>query len=519
MLDELEMLTESIFDDEKRATIAYYLCEKIDNSLEPQKEEMVKQLENNLLELTSRGGIDVFTEIWIYSFLCHLCMKKEYIKRIIDRTVDSEGMSWQNKYFVFQQIHSILFLNPSLAGEETLLLNWGLLDEVFRIFTKDFSLPEKAFDKEDRNEDLVIVITDQFLSEQHGPTKTVLDRCSILKNQLHKNVLLINSAESMPKTGLIPFFRTALGNYNDSLLEKEAVTWKGESFSYYQCENKMPAFDEIRMLLNTVLNLKPGAVILVGDASFLAAVINKYVPVFAVGLTQSGIVPTLVDYQAVENRLLGECKEIAKKAGRGEDFLIPGKFTFALKAQTQIHTRSDLGLSEDDFVIAVIGARLDKEITEEFVAMLENVVFDQMKILLLGGFSRMDHFEKNHSRITKQMINLGMCEDVLSILDLCDIYVNPKRKGGATSAVEAMFKGKPVVTIGFGDVGGVVDDEFSYDSYDDMGNAILKLYKDKEYYNEQSAHAYELAEVNMDSATEFKKMFNMYKERMNCSEQ
>lgn len=60
--------------------------------------------------------------------------------------------------------------------------------------------------------------------------------------------------------------------------------------------------------------------------------------------------------------------------------------------------------------------------------------------------------------------NMGYCDDALSRICLSDLYVNSIRKGGATSAVEALSVGVPVLTTNYGDVAGTVGEDFYCDT-------------------------------------------------------
>lgn len=511
--DLVNSFKNAIFDVEKREQAASIISYSLTILPKDQANDLRTSVVNEVIKMIDSIGVDIYTEIWLYSFMIQIHKSKDLVKRFIISVNDSLGLSWQQKVFVYWQIHHYLFITPEVSDEETLLLDWKYMEETYNVIKKDFGLPPTRIHGSDLNDDYAVVIIEQFLAAQHGPTKTVLDRCSVLQSEFNKKVILINTAECMSSTGILPFYNYRVGGYNEAFLSDETVEWKGETISFYQCNRNMPDFLEIRQLLNMILNIKPSIVVLVGGPSILASLVNEYIPVFSVGLTQSGIVPSMASFMAVEERLLDKCGSIVEKMGRDKNCLIPGRFTFSLKPQTESHTREEFGIKEDEYAIAVIGTRLDEEITDSFMEMFEHIVFDKMRILIMGHCTRMDEILRKHPSVSDYIQYLGQCNDILSMLELCDIYVNPHRSGGATSAVEAMFKGKPVLTTDFGDVRGVVDEEFSYTSYEEMEKAIIDLYSNKDLYEKQSEHAKKLAEIDMDSPTEFKKMLKVYDER------
>ena len=67
-----------------------------------------------------------------------------------------------------------------------------------------------------------------------------------------------------------------------------------------------------------------------------------------------------------------------------------------------------------------------------------------------------------------------MQNDLSTIYKVCDLYINPLRRGGGTSAVEAMYNKLPVVSINYGDVALNTGDEFCVSSYVEMEQTILK---------------------------------------------
>ena len=127
---------------------------------------------------------------------------------------------------------------------------------------------------------------------------------------------------------------------------------------------------------------------------------------------------------------------------------------FSLPPQNEHITRQELGIPNDAFVLSIVGNRLDDELTVAFLEMLDSSILDNMMILFIGNFSYSDKIDK-YTRIKEHSRYLGHCVDLMSRLELCDLFVNPDRAGGGTSGAMALFKGKPVVTIDRGDIADV----------------------------------------------------------------
>ena len=84
-------------------------------------------------------------------------------------------------------------------------------------------------------------------------------------------------------------------------------------------------------------------------------------------------------------------------------------------------------------------------------------------------------------------------------MDVCDLFVNPMRSGGGTSSVFALHKGKPVVTIDFGDVALNAGKEFCVCDYSEM-KARIELYMDDPiFYSQMKSQALQRAKEITDT--------------------
>lgn len=505
-----KVLCEKVLTDIKNGDIYFDDVEELFPILKDEPMETKQEIADRIY---AEIGKEIKYDIYLYSFLIRLKPEIKYVEELCLLVLDTDKFDWKQLHFVFSQISYILFMNPEIYNPRIVELHWRILYKAFELCKQELNLELKPIPVSERREDLVIVITEQFLAEQHGPTKTALDRCYILQKVMNKRVFLINTAESLSPEGAIPFFDAHRGKYMPELLENDTVNWQGETFQYYQSENTMPNIMEMENLINTIKILKPSMIVGVGVTGLLSGFINEMIPMMDIGLTQSGGETTLVDYQVVETSMVDVVKPVIKALGKDMSHIIPGKFTFALKEQTEFLTRADCGISDEAFVIAIVGGRLDSEMDEQFMSLLNDTVRDNMLVVIIGGCKTLESKLQKYPKLENYILNFGFCGDVLSRLELCDLYVNPTRKGGGTSAVEAMFKGKPVVTVNYGDVAGIVGERFSCENYTEMKHLIERYYEDKEFYDIQARYAKEAADICMDSETEFVRILKEFEKR------
>ena len=109
---------------------------------------------------------------------------------------------------------------------------------------------------------------------------------------------------------------------------------------------------------------------------------------------------------------------------------------------------------------------------------------------------------------------LGFVEDTSSYLELCDLYVNPLRRGGATSCVEAMNLGLPVITTAYGDVAVAADEAFWTDSYQTMPALLQRYLTDFVFYISQSTKAGERAATLLNAEENFVKIVEEFLNRV-----
>ena len=81
--------------------------------------------------------------------------------------------------------------------------------------------------------------------------------------------------------------------------------------------------------------------------------------------------------------------------------------------------------------------------------------------------------------------------DLLECMDVIDVFVNTQRLGGAGSGNDALFLGKPVITVKKGDVYACVGDDFAVGSLDEYNRLIRRYFEDKDFYKRQSERAFE----------------------------
>lgn len=420
----------------------------------------------------------------------------------------SDELSLENKYFLFSQLNHLVFVSPEYYSNkpDIFFLYKNVLDEYKTKIISDLSYIPIS----ERNPNLTIVITGQILAIQHGPTKTTFDRIRVLQKKLHQEVLLIDTASIMPPIGVMDYYGMSFGNYLPELSDEDAIEKMGVKTAYFQCDQNMPDIPTMELLIKQIRKLKPRHIISIG-ADIFSDIVDSMVPVLTVGLIPSSLSNTVSSFQTLARDLSPNEISALKKAGLTEKNVIKSIFTSGLKEQTEHTNRKMLGLPEDAFIIAVVGGRLGDEVTDEFLGMLEKVLArTKIFIVYMGYFNNINEKMERHPSLISHTKYLGMVDDILSRIELMNLYVNPRRTGGGTSAVEALSKGVPVVTIDYGDVAINTGKDFTVKDYAEMAETIIRYIDDKDFYKTQSVKAKKRSEILLDSDGQFVKLIQEY---------
>ncbi len=502
-----------IVDEIYRSTIRYIYGEIDGEELDEAYSEYVKKSKKDRSNLTDQlimrfQSIIEATEgtvlyYYIVSFLIHATNSVDLCKAFLRSVLNDEDIVKEELIAFFQYTSQLLFLGIIPQDRMVDELQDALYTKAFDIFDKTISIPRVHIPLEDRNKELVMIITGQMLSMEHGPTKTLLDRCYILQKFLGKQILIINTAEMSRFTTDYPLYRFRKGNYLENYNRVRMIDYKGCMFEFTQCSNDKNNDPEISKIIELVTVKKPFCIVNIGGGSIITDLCSKIVPTITIGTVPSSKAQTFGQFQTIGRKVNDDDRRWLEKHKLGKEHFIESLFTSAFKDQNHHYERNDLGLPEEGFVSILVGSRLDDEIDDQCLDMLMKLMNKGIFVAFAGRFNRFERLSKE-SKIFQQMaINLGFQQDMLAVLECCDICINPKRVGGGTSVAEALYKKVPVVTQNYGDGGLGAGEKFCLENYEQMHDRVMRLYEDHSFYRSMQQFAANRAEELMDSKKEF----------------
>jgi glycosyltransferase involved in cell wall biosynthesis len=442
---------------------------------------------------------DIIRSVALYSFLMKITKSPCYFNRLLEITIENVYLDCLNKYYIFNQCKRYLFTNEVGTDGKSYQLMSNLYVTAFEGFKNEYAGDLVPVPREERNEDTVIIFSIQFLGERHPPTKTTLERCYTLGKLLNKKIILISTREQHSEAGALIVYNASLGNVLEEYNEWNTYQYKDLAIPFYQPSVTMPDKAVIREILQEVRRIKPYYIISIGNGSITADLCGQIVPEIASAVVFSSL-PTTTGTFSLIGRSISETEwEQLLRKGYARENIIESTFTFELRPKTRTTTRNSLSIPDDCFLFVTVGNRLDIDVTDEFVEIIQSSFDWGTHIVFAGMFPNYNDFCSKYPQFKEHSTYLGYYDDILSLMEICDLYVNPIRSGGGFSIVEAFHEGKPGVTVRVGDVATAAGEEFCVKDYNEMQTQIKRYIDDREYYDQMAVKARKREKILTDS--------------------
>lgn len=359
---------------------------------------------------------------------------------------------------------------------------------------KEAGIIKNYISVEQREKKKVVIITNQLLNVLHAPSRIVCEVCTILQKYYGFEVLLIVGIEEMSYERMEQFwFEPMAMNYIKELNGNFLINPFGEKIKGYQIILSRDNIQQLKALVNSITQIKPIFSWYIGGISLISEILT--------GITTTIAMPCTNGYAVSEaNVMLHYLNSGSDEVKKAEEYIDK-------KGQKRVHldmqidhkaafkgslTKKDLGLPEESFVIVIAGNRLDAEITEEFVKIMEQIIEidKQICFAIIGNLDKIEEIF-NPAVFHHKIFLLGYQKDFIEVLNVMDLFLNPPRKGGGGGAVRAIAVGVPVITLGDCDVATTVGKEFVCETEEEIIELVKKYREDSDFYDKQSKKAIE----------------------------
>ncbi|MBJ7416890.1 MAG: hypothetical protein JHC88_15815 [Niveispirillum sp.] len=329
-----------------------------------------------------------------------------------------------------------------------------------------------------RQRDLIVITTGQFIRGAHQPSTDMLDFVTKLVLRLGRRVVLINTADG-PVKSHFPYLGNFVSSVDRELVAVKQLVIDGLPVPF----THLPAgFTDPQMaseVRDQILALKPDMVLSFGTLCPVSDLCHGLLDVVAIpyGSYLPFAEPTWLALPRPLNP--GETPALAV-GGLTPDRVIRIEYSYAPPPAMTVRDKAALGLGDDTILTLIIGLRLAREVTPDFAAALDAAVQAEPRLffLFVGQMDNYAELVAPHPALAARSRSQGHETDVMGLMAAADLYINPPRGGGGTSAAYALSRGIPAYSLNSGDVGVVVGPAFHLSSYADFAPAARRYTDD-----------------------------------------
>lgn len=453
-----------------------------------------QQAERELVRILKTTPMNDMCFIFYVSILWNVFPREEYLALLIESAIESRVLHVMHLQYLHYQVSHSLFNRPEYRTEKIKGLERQLYSRIVSELRRSVQIhPRKS---NERNRMNIVVITPVVLGENHAPTHSTLERSYMLAKLYDVNVSIVSAKEGSFERGCVPYYHVASANCIKENSNRKSYRYKDKEFAFYQGKHPIDATEGLQELIDYVEKVNPYYIVYVGGKSYVAELLNDFCPV----LTISTVFSTIPDGGTAFSMVGRQVTEEERGSYSSEILEVP--FSFELTEKQRNYTREELGIPKDEFVMAVVGNRLDYDVKDDFLEKMEKL--ERGFFLFIGAFATYEEKVRKYPHLAERSASLGRVEDVMGILGCADLYVNPKRLGGGFSVIEAFHAGIPAISLNYGDVAAAAGTEFCVADYDEMTETIRRYQSDGAFYQRMQGRAYAREREMTDGEHAFK---------------
>jgi glycosyltransferase involved in cell wall biosynthesis len=387
------------------------------------------------------------------------------------------------RIFLYWQLVRISFLNKEILKSINIK---EIYDSILDTVNQSSALKEISEIKE-KNKQIAVFITNQFLSYEHSPTKILLSMIKSINDKFSEidEIYIFNSTE-MPKISPCSYYKPLVFNHIN--ISDEYFYYLMKLASIDRCEvNYFDDIDEtnslkkIDSMLEEIYNLKPNFIISIGGSNILADMCNNFTDVYTYGTTRD--IPIAKSKYLVKSLNTTKIKEILINDKQSIIEMPQGFFGLEDKYD-ELYTREEFEIPKDLFLISIVGNRLEEELSDKFIDICKDILTKNKNtgIVFIGEYKKEWLKNKLPRDVYNRLYTIGFKNNLISAITLSNMFLNPKRTGGGYSGLAAISCNIPVISINTGDVSELLSDEFKVSSYSEMLDLVNSIIENNDLY-------------------------------------
>ncbi|WP_247875497.1 hypothetical protein [Azospirillum sp. TSH100] len=297
----------------------------------------------------------------------------------------------------------------------------------------------------------VAVVTNQFTNQGHQPTRDCFDFAARMQDEFGLDVAIIN-VNGLPVRVENLFIPPMVADVAADLDGVYALKMFGRQVKVASFTE--PAFSQskLRVIVEAIEGYDPDLIVAFGGSNIVADLFAEADarPVVAIPTT-SGITISLahivLGYEENDHTRSIPALYRAPFARRFRPF------TFGFTPPPSEGRRVETGFADGTFLFAVVGNRLDLEVSAESLELFDDILEHcPDSALVFAGEVKELPGRLALLRNRDRMRCLGHVPDILAFYSRCGAFLNPPRQGGGGGASYALAEGVPVISYGWGDV-------------------------------------------------------------------
>lgn len=444
-------------------------------------------IENEVLKTIKKKYIGYRTKIFFLTLLINLGITDEYILKDILRYTINDKKYKNYHYSIFYNSYLYPLHRGLSVYEEFYYDEERLLEKLKSYYIENEKIVvEKRPIKSKKYK--IILYLNQLLSINHSPTKLALDFINRLYKYDESVELMIISEDSytLNKNEIM---------ISDFFLAPNSSDFKDIHYNYldnkidiYYSNTKASFGKRIKDIVEKIKKFNPNIIYSWSNFSVPLSILkDHYTMIYR---SMGGMPINDYSHYILYKSLLRDINDHLKQKILGNYSLI--NLSVTLSNSKKEYKRKDYKIRKKDFVLITVGNRLNVELSKEYIDIIISYLVNQEDIKwIIVGVKTIDYIVKKYKNlIDNKIIFIKYENDLLSLYRICDIYINPIRKGGGISSAMAMKAGLPIVTTKTSsDVVEWYGEENAVDNLKDYIDEINKLRYNLEYFNTKKRNA------------------------------
>lgn len=412
----------------------------------------------------------------LYSFLTMLGTEKTIMKRMM-KYIKKDENHLDDHYAPFT---NVLFYITKANQEE---YEDYFLDRVEIMRNLKAYYKPKLKIKANRSPNHLVIVVGQLLSYNHAPTKIAIDYANnLLKSypSLKIKIVVEDMFNYSPNElfFVYPFFAA-----DSSTLSREHKNLLYPSIEIHYSNSNLSRKKRLQDDIKAIIDFKPQWILKIGAPDSLAVdQLYDYYPVSSLSMGGAEYSEYADVYTSAYSQELIKKEYIKYKIQKRKYHQLRTGFSFLKKSTTERIPKSD----ESVFLVTV-GNRLSQDLSEHYVDELLKVLNNNPQVVwFIVGTNHHEYINKKYSKQVAdgKIKYIPYEEDLMEFYSICDIYLNPFRKGGGISIAMAMSVGLPVVCVKGDNDGAVyVDQQNCFDEIEYFNQVELLIKSESERHN------------------------------------